>query len=274
MLCDLYIITFDIAKVDKTKCEIFRISTSRILKIFAHNNNHSLKFLITSFTFWLWISFCCLYQINAKSRKHLSNKVNKFDSRYWYWHCRSCCTKFAISQNKFNFWISHRKVASKKSIFATTKVNFATFRTFNSTRLISFEISSFVLFNCKTNEHSNDFWWCSLKKILLNSKNFNEQWIHFVMNLSSIFLNSTTIIVFLFNDSNQNQFVKITNFFSYVFRNLTNETEKDSIFDFSTIFDSISCWSYKANEQCDAFWKCFFKNSKVQCSLYNMKHRM
>ena len=52
-------------------------------------------------------------------------------------------------------------------------------------------------------------------------------------------LNSATITLSLLNEATQNQFVKIANLFSYVLRDLTNEaeTEDDSIFDFSTIFD-------------------------------------
>ena len=102
------------------------------------------------------------------------------------------------------------------------------------TSTIIFEISSFVLSNCKTNEQWNDFWRC-----FFNDSKFrlfvivNEQCIHFVLYSSWMFLNSTIVIVSLLIESNQIQFVKIVNFFSYVFRNLTNETKtkKDSIFD-------------------------------------------
>ena len=110
--------------------------------------NATIKIFSHSFKLFLTISLCsfslyCLYQIIAKSRKHSSNKISKSDSRYWCWHCRNCCTKLEISQNKLNSWISHRRVASKKSISATTKVSLT----------ISTMIFEIFFSSCKTRKH-------------------------------------------------------------------------------------------------------------------------
>ena len=139
----------DEKETDETKEEIW---IEEFAKDFAENamiktSNHSLKHFLTISTS---ISHCCLYSINAESRKQSNNRFSKSDSRYWCWHCRNCCTKLAISQNRLNFWISHRRIASKKSISAATRKSF-------EISIIVFEISSFVVSNCKTSEHSNDF---------------------------------------------------------------------------------------------------------------------
>ena len=185
-------------------------------------SSHSLKFCLT-------ISFCFWYQNNAKSRRQSSNKINKSDFRYWCWYCRNCYKKLAISLNRLNFWISQTSVASKKSIFATTKIDF-------------------VISSCKTNEHSNDFWKCffndSKFRLLVI---FNEQCIHFVLYSSSMHLNSTTIMNSLVESLFfQIQYWKLANFSSYVLKDLTNETKakKDSIFDWDFVkrFMTIECF--------------------------------
>ena len=132
-------------------------------------SSHSFRFFLT-----ISLSFCCLYQINAESRKHSNNNVNKFDSRYWCWRCRNRCTKFAISQNRLNFWISQMSVASKKSTFATIEVNFATS---NSIRLTIFEV---FFSSCMTRKHWNEFrkWYFSDSFSRSTSNISIEQWVH------------------------------------------------------------------------------------------------
>ena len=151
-----------------------------VIKIFSHSFR-----LFLTISLWL----CSLNQINTKSRKQSNNRINKSDSRYWCWRCRICCTKFTISQNRSNFWISHRRVASKKSISAATKVDLTIFKTFNSTRLtisrifnsvclttffMVFEISSFAVSSCKTSEQSSDFWKCFLYDFLQSYWNIDR----------------------------------------------------------------------------------------------------
>ena len=236
---------------------------------FAENfaENAMIKIFSHSFRLFLTISFsfCFLYQINAKLRRQSNNRINKSDFRYWCWHCRNCCKKFAISLNRLNFWISQTSVASKKSIFAATKIDF-------------------VISSCKTNEHSNDFWKCFFNdsKFRLFAI-FSEQCIHFALYSSSMHLNSATMMSFLVKSLFfQIQYWKFGNFSSYVFRNLTNKAKakENSIFDFSAVFsltiffDWTFCWSCMTNEQCDVSWKCFFNDSNVKYSSYINNEQM
>ena len=118
-----------------------------------------------------------MYYVKTKFRKHSNNKINKFDSRYWCWFWWNCFIKFAISQNKLHFSILHINIASKYSISTTIKINFATFKNFNSIRLMIFWRFFLVVFEifllkidrrpvCLT-EESNLSWTESEKKTCL-----------------------------------------------------------------------------------------------------------
>ena len=216
-------------------------------------SSHSLRFFLT---ISLSLSRCCLYHVNADSRRQSSNKISRFDSRYWCWRCRNCCRKLAISQNRLNFCISQTSVASKNSISTTMKVDFAIFKIFNS---IAFEV---FFSSCMASEHCDDCWRCFFSDFFIESNNVVEQWIHCVLNQIFVSLNSATIKAFF--ESTLRHLSRLASLFSYVSRNLTSKTKRNSIFDFATIFfDSTFCWSCWANEQCDAFRKCFCNDLKM-----------
>ena len=139
---DAFFVDFDIAtNVQNWKFELF--DETRREKIFAKENAF-VKILLKRFN---EINFDWnLNYSNAKSHKHLNNKLNKFDLRYWCRRCSKCYRKFAISRYKSNSNLSNINVESKISIFWNFDVNFVVFMIFNSVRFAIFRILRFFFF--------------------------------------------------------------------------------------------------------------------------------
>ena len=148
-------------------------------------SNHSFKFFLT-----ISFSLCFLYHARLEFRRHSNNKINKFDSRYWCWHCRRCCRNFAISQYRLKFCISQANVVSKYSISTATEVDFETFKVSISIRFATFRIS------------------CEIKD-LTNEK---EDWVFFNSTFLTFF-NSISLIIRIRND-----IMKISYFSFFAFR--------------------------------------------------------
>ena len=126
-----------------------------------------------------FMMLCLAYQIsNVKFHRHVSNNVNKFDFRYWCWHCWRCCKNFSDSLNRR---FSHVKIESKISISWNVDVDFAAssvFNAFDLTRLAFLTALNLVFLtifrafasccstislvyssrNCKTNSYACWFW--------------------------------------------------------------------------------------------------------------------
>ena len=125
-------------------------------------------------------------------RKHLNNKANTFDFRYWCWLCwrSKCCKKFVTWLYKSNFWISHMNVESNISISRNVDINFAISITFFwirrwrkfCNRCLIFKISIFAI------SKSVRFWISEhcivdIAKIEKNDR-FAEKWIRISKDFS------------------------------------------------------------------------------------------
>ena len=104
------------------------------------------KISIHSFNDIDFMIVCLSNQISkTKFQKQTNNNVNKFDFRYWCWHCWKYCKKFFDSLNRRS---SHVKIESKISIFWNIDVNFVVFFVFNVFDLIclTFFIALILIF--------------------------------------------------------------------------------------------------------------------------------
>ena len=105
---------------EKYEIEIndFAINSSEIVEN-AHVKSRS--------KFYMMMKIWFLNHANANFRKHLSNKSNTFDFKYWCWICWRCCKNLNTLLYKTNFKISMMRIESKISISTKIDDDFETF---------------------------------------------------------------------------------------------------------------------------------------------------
>ena len=133
----------------KLKFESQRIQMIFAILIFANETfaKSTRNVSIHSFNDVDFMIVCLSNQISkTKFQRQANNNVNKFDFRYWCWHCWKCCKNFSDSLNRR---FSHVNVESKISIFWNVDVDFAIcsiFDVFDLTRLAFFIALNLIFF--------------------------------------------------------------------------------------------------------------------------------